>query len=514
MSGFRKLCRCSYYAADVVWLKLMKLFIKIIFGFQFVFVIGLGLYSIYLYKNRAAPAVVSVSAAKQLVASFQWPWTDSTETEPPQETLTTAADANNARQSSDLLFSADFYGLPENQHVAISPELLQEYESVKRRFSPDTHLKLIKYGGEDFKTSTLRTKLNQVRTVKLYVIARFDKPIDFPMISQLKRLGFSPLNQYPLSEYIDKKLGIFYVRYYKLLPAVTTVAELSDIYILTQYTARGFYQLGMKSLALHDELELEVKFPYSKSGRELLYKKNTITGTTDFAEKVSDDFKSIVTAPLTEGQIVTFHSDLRYHILLEKLLDTHIYVQGANINPVAYRKQMQEYHANLNKEFTSFSEKIVPSVYVNSIIKRINTNDSIAEIWKQLTRILDREIAYDWQKRELFFSGNLTYHNIKNMYMTAEELGRKRKGACTERASLEIALLRELGIAARAATRLYHIYTEIYIPGGGWTTTSLTLNEIPLDASQNEDMSYFVSWAPEHPIRLKWGGYMYPNIIF
>ncbi|BBM88526.1 hypothetical protein COTS27_00207 [Spirochaetota bacterium] len=421
---------------------------------------------------------------------------------------------NPAQNLSDLLFSLELYDLPAAKTEVFSHTLGSEYEDIKRRFSPDAHLSIIKYGSDDFKNSTLRDKLNQVLTIKLYVIVRFHNAIDFPMISRLKRAGFSPLNQFPLSEYIDKKLGVFYVRYHKLLPAVSRLTNIADVYILTQYTARGFYQLGMKSLAVNDNLELQINIPFSKNGRELLYKKNTIAGTTNFSEKASDPLKSLVSVPFAKGQIVTFHSDLSYKIDLEQLVDTHIIVQGKNYTIKPYLATMQEQAPEIHQEFTQFSEKIVPSAYIDSLIRRIDTNAPISDLWKQLTRILDREINYDWQKRDLFFSGNLTYYNIKDMYMTAEELGRKRVGACTERTALEIAVLRKLGIASRAATRLYHIYTEIYIPNAGWTTTSLTLNEIPLNAAADENMSYFVSWEPNHPIRLKWEGYLYPNIIY
>lgn len=425
--------------------------------------------------------------------------------------------SNAPLKASDLLSSTDVTEI-ETSEANFSKARTGEgdiTQSIKLHFpGTDKNLKLVDFKGEEFRNSQLRKALNHLKNIKVYVAVEFQKPITFKTLSSVRSLGFSPILGVPSSEYLRKKVAVFYVNYRRINNALRKDKSIKNIYLFTHFTATGLYQLDVKSVEEKKDISIDIRFPYTKPGRELIYKRNSFVGLDDIKSQTLDDYGNKVTLDLTASQTISFFSEVLYEVDLLKNVETHTIVQGEKLKLNDYKKMMQEKYSDIDKTFTGPSEKAVTSEYVQSIVKRLDKNQSISSIWRQIDEILDRDIRYDWKKRDLFFSGNLTYYNIKDMYMTAKELSEKKRGACTERTSLEIAILRELGISARSATRLFHIYTEVFIPNYGWTTTSLTLNEIPLVESSDENMAYFVSWTPDHPIRLKWGGHIYPSIIY
>ena len=421
--------------------------------------------------------------------------------------------SENQANPSDLLLDGEVLQLASVKETSSPVKSASLVEKIKLQFSgQDPYLQVADMASPLFGESELRKNLDKIRNVKVYIVAEFKKPINHNHITQLKKRGFSTLINFPTSKYLRKSMGIFYVNYRHIRNYKKHFDLLKSIYIITQYSATGLYQLDVRSLEKKEDVILDIRFPFSKTGRELFYKKNSILGGKDFVELESDRYGSQLKMDMEKKQVISFLSEVRYDIDLKKNIDGHIYVQGTKWNQKKYLDVMRREHPEILDVFTGYSEKVVPSEYISRIVASIDKNKPLSDIWRQIDKVLDQDISYDWKKRDLFFSGNLTYHNIKDMYMTAEELSLKKKGACPERTSLEIAILRELGFAARTATRLYHIYTEVFLPEYGWTTTSLTLNEIPLTRSIDENMAYFVSWSPNHPIQLKWQGHIYPSI--
>ena len=52
---------------------------------------------------------------------------------------------------------------------------------------------------------------------------------------------------------------------------------------------------------------------------------------------------------------------------------------------------------------------------------------TLAEAWEPGSpNALNKDIRYNSRKRRLFFSGSLAYKNIKDMYMTTQELANVR----------------------------------------------------------------------------------------
>ena len=400
----------------------------------------------------------------------------------------------------------------------ISTEINSQKEfSINDILENDENIEIIKYESPRFEEGKLKDYLSKVPSTKIYVLIEFNNFIDDETLFFLKNNKIKPVPSFANKSYKNRNFGLFYI-YYKQLRKIykTENRFIKNAYILNQYTATGYYTLKAKNSSEIDGISLKVKLPYSKKAFELLDKKTSITGLVKSAttKKVIQNNKALVETSLKENQEIAFRNKVKYLISLEKGLEGFIGIEGRDLYLKQYTELMLKEYSDIYREFTQLSnEKIISSDYVQSIIERLDTKQTISYIWKQIKRRLDKDINYDWEKRKLFFRGALPYKNIKDMYLNVEELSETRLGACPERTPLEISILRQIGIAARSSTRLYHIYTEIFIPDKGWITTSYILNEIPLCVSNNNRMGYFTSWEPEHIINLKWSGILYPKIV-
>lgn len=385
-------------------------------------------------------------------------------------------------------------------------------ERIDRLKEIDPDLSLIDYRGEEFKTSVLYERLSLSPTSKIYVFLEFSKAIDSEMFSTLRSLGVGPVPVIKQVNYYKKYAGVFYVKYGNL-KNIYRSSVIRSIHILANYTAIAKYELGILSSESTDDLEIKINYPYSKPGLKISDLEYGFEG--DILAGIDNKEKNqyVVNTPIQAGKVYKFRSSHKVDINLLDNVNRNFVVAAKDLGIADYTVGMKDY-PQISEIFRSREgEKIVPSEYVKNIVHQINTDMDMSGIWKQITFILDKDILYDWQKRELFFSGNLSYYDIKDMYLNVTELSEKKVGACTERTSLEIAILRELGIAARSATRVYHIFTEVFLPKKGWVSTSMNLNEIPLCHSYDENMAYFVEWNKHFPIRLKWIGKIYPSIL-
>ena len=379
---------------------------------------------------------------------------------------------------------------------------------LNRLRSRDPHLEVVDYNNIDFYRSSLKKYLDKMSYVKIYALIEFKHL----QMGKDKSTLYQKADWHPVKAHngAPTTVSVYYGRY-RNLEVINRFRSVKNIYIPRVYSAKGFYQLDVTPNADRDAITIDVHLPYSRAGK-LLQERNVSISIDNYTTKQLQNHLLTIKMPLKKNKTFTMLSHVRYKINLEDLLNSHVLAVGDNItieNYLALMRQTKYFH----HDFTSFSEKIMPSTYINQAIKNISPQNDISFVWQTLTRKLNQDIQYNFKKRELFFSGDITYQNIKDMYMTAQELSKKRVGACPERSSLEASLLRSLGIAARTATRLYHIYTEIYLPNKGWVSTSFSVRGIPLVESNDNKQSYFIYWTPNHPLRLKWNGYLQPLLI-
>ncbi len=404
-------------------------------------------------------------------------------------------------------------GLAQENITSVSvggDDLLSTLDELKKL---DKKLILVNFFKErkEFIETDLYRKLKNYPAFKVYTILEFSIPIDYKVLYKLERLGFSKVFTFKDDKYLGRKVAVFYTSFGKVRNSFR-YSKIIDGYILENFTARGFYKLGIRSDVPADDLLIRVSVPFSNPGKEIVEIDSGFVEEASTIKKKVSGVNGLIRTKINPDQKITFKSEIKSVISLKENLDISIHNAGRGIYLPAYIEEMKKNYPKLYKTFTQYSEKVVPSSYIDSIVSKIDKEEDLTDMWKQITRFLDQDIYYDWSKRDLFFNGRLTYNSIKDMYLTSAELGEKKIGACPERTSLEIALLRQMGVASRSFTRLYHIYTEVFIPQKGWITTSSTLNEIPLCRSNDEKIAYFIDWTPKHPVRLKWEGGLLPLI--
>jgi len=122
-------------------------------------------------------------------------------------------------------------------------------------------------------------------------------------------------------------------------------------------------------------------------------------------------------------------------------------------------------------------------------------------LYKRLVEYIRKHIKYNQAKKDQFFGGKSVYHNMAEMYQHPEITLRRKLGACPDTSVLEAALLRAAGVPTRTAGRWGHFYTEVFLPGKGWLSTSVTPTGIPLVVDPDNRHRTLVSWDP--PIALQ-----------
>ncbi|HBE04568.1 MAG TPA: hypothetical protein DC049_19135 [Spirochaetia bacterium] len=381
---------------------------------------------------------------------------------------------------------------------------------IRKYLEADERLELTEYPAE-FTSGILPESLRLLPGFQLYVLCVFSRPLDYKGLLAVERADFETRSKIR-TEYLGKKHGIFFGAF-RNLKNLSACGPVSKIYILSSFTARGYYKIICRTMEAQDRMTYRWYLPHSRPGKELLERRDFLTG--DYRLLSRSVTENIYTAVFsTSGQPVTLYCELLYYVQMEEMLKNHVLTSG-HIKLADYYQTMQNSYPELYGIFTKQSEKIKFSPYVDSLAEKIKSSSSPAEVWRSLSAEISRDIRYDYEKRRLFFSGQIVYTNIADMYMPAPLLGEKKIGACPESSSLEAAVMRRIGIAARTATRAGHVYAEVFTPQAGWLTTSLTINEIPLCVSTNEEQSYFVHWEPYVPAKVvAWESLLYPRIQY
>lgn len=350
--------------------------------------------------------------------------------------------------------------------------------------------------------------------LKVYVLIEFKKNITPPVLDFIyESYRFKIFkDEYPY--YLKKKKKIFKGAFVNLKYLIK-YKEIKSIFLLKEYPVKGFYSIRLSSRYKPEKaIEFKISMPKNTSGISLYdFRYRLLSGRNKIISSGKTNGYFFINTRLKKKSFLTYYSSFSGNVNIEKYLNKTIYSAGKNITLKEYQNWIKIETNKYITMYTNFSDKIDYSDLVGEVKAMVKKEKSLASSVKYIIKKLDDEIKYDFRKRKLFFSGNLTYTNIRDMYLKCSELTTKKIGACPEQSSLEIATLRSLGILSRSATRLYHIYAEVYLPKHGWVTTSPELDEIRLIESQDEKQSYFIDWQPEHPIDIKWKGEMYPELV-
>jgi hypothetical protein len=137
------------------------------------------------------------------------------------------------------------------------------------------------------------------------------------------------------------------------------------------------------------------------------------------------------------------------------------------------------------------------------------SNRSPRRIYQAIGAFIKANLPYDREKRKQFFGGQKIYFDMEHMYKSPEATLSSGKAACPSTSVLEAAILRASGVPARTAGRWGHFYSELYIPGRGWLSTSVTPTGIPLVVDPDHRHKPFANWAPTAAVQTtEWSGWV------
>lgn len=367
------------------------------------------------------------------------------------------------------------------------------------------HTQLIS-AATDWQQNDFLRNLQEFPTLKVFAKITFAGSARSDWLKKLAKQGV----EFPLGWKKNLRKSHAVVR---ITPRQVTVVQkfafVQDVEIFVEFLASASYKLKIWLDGPQEKVSFTVSLPYGRYGHKLLSRSAQFEGIKGPMRQTDQLITAVVDT--LDTRFAVFSAKMEFLVNLRELLALHIRIWGKDVSLQKYLSQVSRWP--LTPKYLQTNENIKFCNYVNEFAKGVLVTDSLQKIWDNITRKLDADILYDWRKKADFFSGNLAYKDIKDMYLTCTQLSVMRVGACPERSALEVSMLRRLGIPARTVTRLFHIYAQVYVPQLGWVPTSVNARQIPLCESVGDDISYFVSWKPHHPVRIKWEGEFIPKEI-
>ncbi len=191
---------------------------------------------------------------------------------------------------------------------------------------------------------------------------------------------------------------------------------------------------------------------------------------------------------------IKFHFAFKYEVNMEDLLKHDLVLSqeplNIDLNPDAWRFQLPGYKIDPRK-----------AEALNWAAQGPQGPPDARLEYTRLTDTLSKLVKYDKPKRETYFTGKAVYSDLDHMYQDVDLTLKNGKGCCPDTVLVECAFLRARGIPCRTAGRVGHFFSEVYVPGRGWMSTSVTPTGIPLIISPGPDHVPYQSWTPA--IRLR-----------
>ncbi len=347
--------------------------------------------------------------------------------------------------------------------------------------------------------------------LKTIIRLELDQPIDHDLLLNLQKYGLKPVNRDWIS-LMNRSEAIFSLRGRSLLRLKNT--KLADaVTPLEKFLLHGFYRIHFKIMEKEPEgpLLLTVSSPRDNFGKQLLQIEQRIYPSLPYKVKTdtAGNRRLKVKCPNPKyKQVIRCDFHFTYKVDVKKMLERALYMADDD------KKIFSDFLTAKQKvgelaEYTKNSKKIdAESSQVQTLAKELaGSVRSPIKAYKRVHEFTEQKIRYDHEKRSSFFGGDKIYSNMKQMYQPVEKTLQQKVGACPDTSILKAAILRSAGFPARTAGRWGHFYTEIYLPGQGWLSPSVTPTGIPLIKDQNHVHTPFVNWSPHMKIQTStwWG---------
>lgn len=269
--------------------------------------------------------------------------------------------------------------------------------------------------------------------------------------------------------------------------------------LLSLFIMSGIYRVGfcVASKGYRGPLTLVVTGPRESFGVKLVYEDHVVRPSCDNSVRIDEAGNRWLEArypEVKEGDTIKFHFAFKYEVDIAEVL----------AHDVSLAQELPDDDIPQDiKRFLRRGHKIdpdLPEAARWAANGRPGPPDIRAE-YAGLSAYLSKLVQYDRPKREAYFGGRAVYSDLDRMYQGVDSTLRSGKGCCPDTILLECSFLRARGIPCRTAGRFGHFFSQVYVPGHGWMSTSVTPTAIPLVVSPGPDHVPYQHWTPQIPLR-------------
>lgn len=357
-----------------------------------------------------------------------------------------------------------------------------------------------KYGGLDLKR--LAAGYPSLKTIFLLA---YDRELDLDRLTRLLSLNIVPVNG-SLVDYLGRSWGIFHTsagNLARLAPKLRAKAVVP----LARFVMRGLYRIHFKIMepGFSGPLRFSVTTPKSSFGKRLLKVQDSVYPKHPSSVRIDEGGNRWLDVELPEaktGDILKLDFSALYRVDIKKLIHHSIYATAARPNGELPADSSARAYLGSGAKITPEDEMVV------DLAAKLFGQDRVPRrLWFKVNKYIKDNIPYDHKKRAQFFGGRKVYKGMADMYDPPRVILTRKVGACPETSVLEASLFRAVGIPARTAGRWGHFFTELFIPGRGWVSTSVTPTGIPLQVDKDANHLPFVEWSERIAVKTtRWTG--------
>jgi hypothetical protein len=333
--------------------------------------------------------------------------------------------------------------------------------------------------------------------LRVLILVTSPNPLSLEDLASLSRLGMNPADRDPAMVFGLKK-AIFSVPIKNWRPENLPGHLRGEL--LDRFLMSGIYRVSFKveEKGFDGPLTLEMAAPRGGFGKYLIDAESLVRplGVSSLTEDSAGNRWFRVDYPkIRSGESIRFHFAFRYRVDLSSLLDHDLMVlERAVVGPVPENVRV----------FLDSGHKIdtqLPEVIAWAQGRPRPGSDEVLREYRKVKQYIDKRVQYDDRKKSRYFGGKAIYCNLDDMYQDIPTTLAQKLGACPDTSVLECAFLRAEGIPCRTAGRFGHFFTELYVSGRGWVSTSVHPTGIPLIVAPGPDNVSYQKWNP--PIALR-----------
>jgi hypothetical protein len=360
---------------------------------------------------------------------------------------------------------------------------------------------------DDNNNQLLNNIITKYPRLKVIVEITFEHLASLQTLQKIDKLGFFSQN-FGILGVLGKKQGYFTGRAGNLHNLYKSDLPIK-VRPLLQFEMAGIYRVHFKVVDKDytGTVAFNISSPRDSFGKQLIHLEEQISPPVNYTRRIDTAGNKWIDIDLNveQGQReLKLDFFFVYNVNMAKLVEHALAMVPINepLRPIVSKQALNMLQASPKIDSDSF---IINSLAYDLFNR--NHNSSARSNYLIIKKYIKENLPYDYKKRSKFFGGKMVYTAMEQMYNHPEATLQQGFAACPSVSVLETALLRAGGVPARTAGRWGHFFTELYMPGRGWLSTSVTPTGIPLVRDVDHRHLPFVSWKPEISVQTtKWSG--------